>query len=70
MNDTATHRLQVSGMSCQHCVRAITQAIQARDADALVDVDLRAGVVEIRGSARPLDAIRQTIEEEGYAVTA
>ncbi len=70
MNDTPAHRLQVSGMSCQHCVKAITQAVQTNDAAARVTVDLPAGVVEISGTALPHEALLRIIEEEGYAVTA
>ena len=58
---------QVKGMTCAHCERAVTQAIQARDGDAKVEVDLGAGVVRVDG---PLDeaTIREAIEEEGYEV--
>lgn len=69
MNDTPTHRLQVSGMSCQHCVKAITQAVQTNDTAARVTVDLPAGVVEIGGTALPRETLLRIIEEEGYAVT-
>ena len=37
--------LKVAGMTCQHCVRAVTQAIQAEDPRAAVQVDLAAGPV-------------------------
>ena len=36
--------LVVEGMTCGHCVRTVTQAIQAVDPHALVDVDLSSGV--------------------------
>ncbi|RZL08767.1 MAG: copper chaperone [Rubrivivax sp.] len=70
MNNTAPHRLQVSGMSCQHCVKAITQAVHASDAAARVTVDLPAGLVEVSGTALSLETLRRAIEAEGYAVTA
>lgn len=58
---------KVSGMSCGHCVRAITQAIKALDAAAEVDVDLAAGQVQVSDT---LDAeqVQAAIREEGYAV--
>ena len=37
-------RFQVSGMTCGHCVRAVTQAIEALDPAARVNVDLAAGL--------------------------
>jgi copper chaperone len=57
----------VKGMTCAHCQRAVTQAIQSRDADAKVDVDLEAGVVRVEGGLDEI-AIREAIEEEGYQV--
>jgi copper chaperone len=57
----------VQGMSCGHCVNAITKAVQARDPAASVRVDLAAKEVGVESS---LDAelIIEAISEEGYAV--
>ncbi len=57
----------VSGMTCSHCERAVTQAIKALDAQAQVKVDLASGTVEVQSSASE-QAIRQAISEEGYRV--
>ncbi len=61
-------QFKVSGMSCGHCVRAVTQAIQALDQAARVEVDLAAGLVSVEST---LDAaqIQAAIHEEGYEVT-
>ena len=40
---------KVRGMSCGHCVRAVTQALQARDPQARVQVDLGTGEVRVEG---------------------
>jgi len=60
-------QFKVSGMSCGHCVRAVTQAIQALDQATRVEVDLAAGLVHVESS---LDAaqIQAAIREEGYEV--
>ncbi|HSX70245.1 MAG TPA: cation transporter [Pseudomonas sp.] len=58
--------LRVSGMSCGHCVRAITQAVQAGDPAAQVQVDLGAGEVRV-ASRLDLDQLLAAIREEGYA---
>lgn len=58
---------KVQGMSCGHCVRAITQAVQARDAAAEVQVDLAAGEVRV-ASCLPAVEVAEAIAEEGYAV--
>ena len=61
------HVFTVTGMSCQHCVRAVTQAIRALDPDATVRVDLDAQRVEIE-SSRPRTELAQAIRDEGYTV--
>lgn len=60
---------QVQGMSCGHCVRAITQALQAADADAVVEVDLAAGEVRV-ASTLSSEQISALIADEGYEVRA
>ncbi|MEW6174708.1 heavy-metal-associated domain-containing protein [Stutzerimonas sp. KH-1] len=59
---------KVSGMTCSHCERAVTQAIQTLDPQAQVQVDLAAGTVQVQSSASK-QAIRQAISEEGYQVS-
>ena len=58
---------QVEGMSCQHCVGAVTKAIRTLDAGAHVDVDLEAGSVRVQ-SQEKADRLSAAIEEAGYAV--
>ncbi|WP_434592643.1 cation transporter [Pseudomonas sp. R4-76] len=57
----------VQGMSCGHCVKAITSAVQARDPAASVRVDLAAKEVGVE-STLDADKIIEAISEEGYAV--
>jgi copper chaperone len=57
----------VQGMSCGHCVRAITQAIQAKDPAASVQIDLGAREVGIE-SRLSADEVISLISEEGYGV--
>lgn len=44
-------RFQVSGMSCGHCVRAVTEAVHEVDPDAAVQVDLPQRAVLVRSEA-------------------
>jgi copper chaperone len=55
----------VEGMSCGHCVKAITQAVQARDPAASVRIDLAAKEVGVE-SALTTDQVIAAISEEGY----
>ncbi len=62
-----TETFQVQGMTCGHCERAVTQAIQAIDADAQVKIDRASGQVEVQTSGAR-DAIAKAIAEDGYTV--
>jgi copper chaperone len=61
--------LKVQGMSCGHCVRAITQAVRSRDQAAEVQVDLGAGEVRV-ASRLPLEQLLEAVREEGYQASA
>lgn len=67
MSERTTTELHVSGMSCQHCVKAVTAAVQALDGQAEVTVDLSQGSVSVQ-STLGAEALRQAIRDEGYVV--
>lgn len=62
-----TIEFQVEGMSCQHCVAAVTNAIREHDEVAQVQVDLVSGRVVVE-SAQAADALKAAIDEAGYTV--
>ena len=62
-------KFTVEGMHCGLCVRAITRAIHALNAEARVDVDLGAGTVVVTGDLGAEQAAA-VIAAAGYAVTA
>ena len=61
--------LNVQGMTCGHCERAVTNAVKSVDPQATVKVDLATGKVEI-DSAQSGEAFAKAITEEGYSVEA
>jgi copper chaperone len=65
-----TTTYDVTGMTCQHCVRAVTTEVTALDGVQDVAVDVAAGKVTVR-SAAPLDfvSLRAAIDEAGYELT-
>lgn len=67
----------VSGMTCGHCQRAVTRAIQSVEPEAGVSVDLASGVVEVSVEetgvaerAALARAVAAAIQAEGYEVKA
>lgn len=56
----------VQGMTCGHCVKAVTNAIKADDSSADVQVDLAKGEVSVQ-SVLADDRLIALIEEEGYS---
>jgi copper chaperone len=60
-------QLNVTGMTCAHCVKAVTTAVRAVAGVAEVSVDLGRGIVKVEGSPDAA-AVRAAILEEGYEV--
>jgi copper chaperone len=60
--------LEVRKMTCNHCVRAVTGAVHARDPEAKVEVDLARGTVRIDGGTTDPGTVAEAIREEGYEV--
>jgi copper chaperone len=57
--------LQIGGMTCQHCIRAVTQALQGVPGVERVSVDLGAGRARVEGPADSASLLR-AVENEGY----
>jgi copper chaperone len=60
-------KFKVEGMTCGHCVKAVTQAVQNVAPQAQVEVSLETGVVGITGATNS-DAVIAAIAAEGYAI--
>ena len=56
----------VEGMTCGHCVKAVTQAVQSKDPAASVKVDLAAKEVGVE-SRLSADDVIGLITAEGYS---
>ncbi|MCI1040030.1 heavy-metal-associated domain-containing protein [Pseudomonas putida] len=55
----------VQGMTCGHCVKAVTRAVQEQDAAAKVEIDLTARQVRVQ-SELGQEQILTAIRDEGY----
>ncbi len=62
-----TTTFEVTGMSCEHCVAAVTREVTAIPDVTGVDVDLAAGTFTTRSQV-PLDLaeVRAAVDEAGY----
>ncbi|GBD40646.1 Copper chaperone CopZ [bacterium HR39] len=61
--------LHVEGMSCQHCVKAVREAVHAVHPQAKVEVELESGTVTIETAERfDRPAVERAIHAAGYEV--
>jgi copper chaperone len=67
MSSTTTYT--VAGMTCGHCVSAVTEEVGKIPGVLDVQVDLATGAVDV-ASTEPVDtsAVRDAVEEAGYEV--
>lgn len=63
-----TTTFQVTGMTCEHCERAVTEEVTAIAAVTGVGVSAATGVLTVE-SASPVDdaAVLAAVEEAGYS---
>ena len=62
--------LNVQGMSCGHCVKAVEESVGELEGINQVNVKLEEAIVEVsfNESQVSLDKIKETIEDQGYDV--
>jgi copper chaperone CopZ len=62
-----TTQYKVSGMTCGHCVNAVTEEISALPGVSQVEVDLATGVVKVHSAdALEYSAVGDAVDEAGY----
>jgi len=67
MTIVSTRQIAVTGMTCDHCARAVGAEISRLPGVTGVDVDVAAGTVRVSGDPLPGDAsLREAVEEAGY----
>ena len=58
---------KVLGMTCQGCVKSVTNALKSLDANAEVTVELATKLVTVKTNKNASD-VKATIEDAGYDV--
>ena len=63
--------LKVDGMSCEHCVKAVTNAVSgiAGTEDVMVDLEAGSASFNYDPSRASLDNIKAAIIEEGFTLS-
>jgi copper chaperone len=67
VSDITTTTYRVEGMTCEHCVRAVTTELVILPGVQSVDVDLETGAVTVTSNG-PQDesVVREAVDEAGY----
>ncbi|HEX3812768.1 MAG TPA: heavy-metal-associated domain-containing protein [Mycobacteriales bacterium] len=66
----AAKSYSVTGMTCEHCVHAVSTEIARLDGVESVQVDLAAGLVTVTGPGFSDEKIADAIDEAGYELAA
>lgn len=71
MSTTTTTIFTVNGMTCGHCVAAVTEEVSKLDHVSRVEVDLASGAVTVESDG-PIDPVQfaAAVDEAGYAVAS
>ncbi|AQS41804.1 MAG: Heavy-metal-associated domain-containing protein [Candidatus Tokpelaia hoelldobleri] len=69
MADNPAIRFQIDDMTCGHCVKTITNAIEQAISGTHVAADLESHIVTITGTADK-EKVAQIITDEGYTPQA
>jgi len=64
-----TLELAITGMTCDHCVRSVTNALKEVPGVSDAQVDLDKGAAVVKGEGFDPKALISAIEEEGYTAT-
>ena len=71
---STTTSYTVSGMTCSHCVAAVTEEVGKLPGVTVVDIDLHAGgdsrVTVTSDAPLAVDDVREAVDEAGYALAS
>lgn len=61
--------IYIAGMHCQHCVKAVEEALQSLEGISQVTVDLEQNLATVAADNVTDEAIKEAIEDIGFDVT-
>ncbi len=59
--------IEIDGMSCHHCVRAIESALHSLEGVSVEAVEIGSATIDVNGD-EDLRRVKDSIEQEGYTV--
>ena len=65
-----TKAYKVDGMTCGHCVQAVTEEVTKVPGVDSVAVDLSSGIVDVTGTDIDDAAVAAAVDEAGYSVVS
>jgi copper chaperone len=66
--DSMKKTIMIEGMSCNHCTKAVENALKGLNEVSKVEVSLEEKKAVVEGEKLIDDKLREAIEEEGYKV--
>ncbi len=71
MTEPTSQTYVVTGMTCEHCVNAVTEEVAAIEGVSDVQVDLATGGLTVTSTAPVEDAaVAAAVDEAGYALAS
>ncbi len=71
MTEPTSQTYVVTGMTCEHCVNAVTEEVAAIEGVTDVQVDLATGGLTVTSTAPVEDAaVAAAVDEAGYALAS
>jgi copper chaperone len=68
MSTVEQHTYSVSGMSCEHCVAAVSTEVGELPGVEAVEVHLASGALVVHGGEIDDEVVRRAVEAAGYSL--
>ncbi|TGL63455.1 heavy-metal-associated domain-containing protein [Leptospira sarikeiensis] len=63
------YKVELSGMTCEHCVKTVSKTIQSFDSESKPVVDLASQIARFETN-KDVTSLPKLLEEEGYPVVS
>ncbi|TVR65942.1 MAG: copper chaperone [Gemmatimonadales bacterium] len=60
-------RLELQGMSCQHCVRRVRETLESLDGVTVESVDIGSAEIQLEPGTVPMEQVEEALRDAGYA---